>query len=175
MTTKSLGHQVRDLLNLEQTQLLKWPISTVRVKPRNTTTPTEQECNVTYGPLSFMMLGKRRKMFDARAKLTARQVADELLKQLQQREEYFAKKTADAAQATLEAAAIAAVEKELPTAVGTNLTARPAIDVLGIGALKVTGIKYDPTEPVFTVSGEFTVAGIKQLLAGTAFRLNLGP
>ncbi len=77
------------------------------------------------------------------------------------------------ARAAAEAAAqrIAAVERELPSAVGIALLAKPTIDVLGLGMLEVTGIEDDPTEPVFRVTGTFTVAALKQLLAGTVFTL----
>lgn len=71
--------------------------------------------------------------------------------------------------------AIDAVARAVPAGIGTKLIAIPAIDVLGAGELSVVGIEYDPTEPVFRVSGTFTVAALKQLLAGTVFRLKLEP
>lgn len=61
---------------------------------------------------------------------------------------------------------------------GTWLWAAPAIEAHGFGELRVVGIGNNPGigacpkgEPVFEVHGHFTVAALKQLMAGTVFTL----
>lgn len=187
---KSFGELVRRAMEKLHPEfpLIETIIETIIVRPQNTGEPAECWCTLTYGKkevrhasssltlrsydVEFTELGKLTKSH-RHEPMTPEYVAEKLWTWVEDRKKYKALEEERHALSKRAARAIAAVERELPTAVGTKLVAYPAIDVLGLGELKVVNVKYDPTEPVFVVSGEFTVAALKQLLAGTLFHLKL--
>lgn len=153
-------------------------VHTIRVRPSVNGTPTEKSCDITYGPLAFSMHGKRLGMFKLEA-LTPEQVAGEIVKRKAQHDA-AREQRAQSEGARLEfQKKCDAVHAEVPGAEHTWMWTAPNIPgVHGFGELRVMGLAENPGisaapdgEPVFVVHGHFTVGALKQLLAGTMFKL----
>lgn len=173
MKKKSFGEQVRRDVKRRYPEVEN--SDRIHIRPHDSA-PTEYGCTVTFGQLQFSMFGKLTNKL-TRTKLTPQQVADETVLRLRLRADREKEKVEAEDKRTYWEKEKDKAQIETPGAEGTALLAIPALDVLGdcelhIGELYVDD-HYSPHQLRFSIRGSFDVAAVKQLLAGTEFRMRL--